>query len=38
VNEVVLLEIAAKILDEGGESAPQRMGYGKLTEAMRRAH
>jgi hypothetical protein len=31
----MLLEVAAKILDEGGESAPQRIGYGKLTKAMR---
>jgi predicted glycoside hydrolase/deacetylase ChbG (UPF0249 family) len=38
VNEVVLLEVAAKILDEFGESAPQRIGYGKLTEAMRRTN
>jgi chitin disaccharide deacetylase len=37
VREVMLLEVAAKILDEDGESAPQRIGYGKLTEAMRRA-
>jgi predicted glycoside hydrolase/deacetylase ChbG (UPF0249 family) len=36
VNEVTLLELATKILDEGGESAPQRIGYGNLTEAMRR--
>jgi predicted glycoside hydrolase/deacetylase ChbG (UPF0249 family) len=36
VNEVTLLEIAAKILDEGGTSAPQRIGYGVLTQAMRR--
>jgi hypothetical protein len=35
VKEVMLLEVAAKILDEGGESAPQRIGYGKLTKAMR---
>ena len=38
VNEVILLEVAAKILDEFGESAPQRIGYGKLTEAMRRTN
>lgn len=36
VNEVTLLEIAARILDEGGTSAPQRIGYGVLTQAMRR--
>jgi chitin disaccharide deacetylase len=36
VKEVMLLEVATKILDEGGESGPQRIGYGKLTEAMRR--
>jgi hypothetical protein len=36
VNEVTLLELAAKILDEAGESAPRRIGYGNLTEAMRR--
>ncbi|HEY5274756.1 MAG TPA: ChbG/HpnK family deacetylase [Acidimicrobiales bacterium] len=36
VNEVTLLEIAAKILDEGGPSAPQRIGYGVMTQAMRR--
>jgi chitin disaccharide deacetylase len=35
VNEVVLLEIAAKILDEMGADAPQRVGYGVLTEVMR---
>jgi hypothetical protein len=38
VNEVMLLELASKILDEGGTDAPQRIGYGKLTEAMRRAN
>jgi hypothetical protein len=36
VNEVLLLEIAAKILDEMGAEAPQRVGYGVLTEVMRR--
>jgi predicted glycoside hydrolase/deacetylase ChbG (UPF0249 family) len=36
VNEVALLEIAARILDEAGELAPQRIGYGILAEAMRR--
>jgi hypothetical protein len=37
VNEVTLLELATRILDERGEDAPRRIGYGELTEAMRRA-
>jgi chitin disaccharide deacetylase len=37
VNEVLLLEVAARILDESGEDAPLRIAYGSLTEAMRRS-